>query len=264
MKPLVALVTGGSRGIGRGICVELARAGHSVAINYVRDQAAAIECERLCRQAAPASTLSGFEVIQADISTREGRGKLLDSALEKFGWIDMLVNNAGIAPRERMDLLETSEESMEQVMETNVKGPFFLTQALAKIWLSGLASGGRDRPKPRIVTITSISAYTTSVNRAEYCMSKAALSMATQSFAARLAEHGINVYEVRPGVIRTDMTKPVEEKYDRLIEAGLTPIRRWGMPEDVGLAVAAIAENRLPFSTGEVINVDGGFHLRVL
>jgi 3-oxoacyl-[acyl-carrier protein] reductase len=264
MKPLVALVTGGSRGIGRGISVALARAGYSVAINYVRDQAAGIECERLCREAESESGLGVFETVQADISTGEGRRHLLDNVLKKFGWIDLLVNNAGIAPRERRDLLETSEDSFDRVMATNAKGPFFLTQAVAKVWLSKLATLEPTRPKPRVVTITSVSSYAPSVNRAEYCMSKAALSMMTQSFAARLAEYGINVYEVRPGVIRTDMTRAVQEKYDRVIDAGLTPIKRWGTPEDVGLAVAAIAENRLPFSTGEVLNVDGGFHIRIL
>lgn len=264
MNPLVALVTGGSRGIGRGISIALAHIGYSVAINYVRDRAAAMECEQLCREASPAPDLAVFETVQADISTTDGRRQLIHDVLKKFGWIDLLVNNAGIAPRVRADLLETTEESFDQVMDTNAKGPFFLTQALANVWVSRLADLDPGRPKPRIVTITSISAYAPSLNRGEYCMSKAALSMMTQAFAARLAEYGINVYEIRPGVIRTDMTRAAQEKYDQLIEAGLTPIKRWGTPEDVGMAVAAIAENRLPFSTGEVLNVDGGFHIRVL
>jgi 3-oxoacyl-[acyl-carrier protein] reductase len=264
MKTLVALVTGGSRGIGRGICVALARAGYSIAINYVHDQPAAVECQKLCREAAPQAALRGFEIVQADISTAEGRRHLVTDVFERFRWIDLLVNNAGIAPPVRRDLLETTEQSFDQVMDTNAKGPFFLTQAVANVWLSRLGTLDHGRPKPRIVTISSVSAYAPGLDRAEYCMSKAALSMMTQLFAARLAEHGINVYEVRPGVIRTDMTREVQEKYDHLIDAGLAPIKRWGTPEDVGLAVVAIAENQLPFSTGEVLNVDGGFHIRVL
>jgi 3-oxoacyl-[acyl-carrier protein] reductase len=264
MKPLVALVTGGSRGIGRAISIAVARAGYSVAINYIRDQAAAVECEQLCREASSQSPHGAFQSIQADISTGEGRRRLVDQVFKNFGWIDLLVNNAGIAPPVRSDLLQTTEESFDRVMATNAKAPFFLTQAVANVWLSKLANLEPGRQKPRIVMISSVSAYAPSVNRTEYCMSKAALSMMTQSFAARLAEYGINVYEIRPGVIRTDMTRAVQEKYDRLIDAGLTPIKRWGTPEDVGLAVAAIAENRLPFSTGEVLNVDGGFHIRIL
>jgi 3-oxoacyl-[acyl-carrier protein] reductase len=264
MKPLVALVTGGSRGIGRGISVALARAGYGVAINYVHDQAAALECQKLCREAAPQAGLRAIEIFQADVSIGEGRHRLVADVFQKFGWLDMLVNNAGIAPPVRRDLLETTEESFDLVMDTNAKGPFFLTQAVANVWLSKLSALEHEHPRPRAVTISSVSAYAPGLNRAEYCMSKAALSMMTQLFAARLAEHGISVYEVRPGVIRTDMTREVQEKYDRMIESGLTPIKRWGTPEDVGLAVVAIAENRLPFSTGEVLNVDGGFHIRVL
>jgi 3-oxoacyl-[acyl-carrier protein] reductase len=264
MNTPVALVTGGSRGIGRGASVALARAGYSIAINYVHDQSSALECQKLCREAAPQAGLRAIEVVQADISAAAGRRNLVAEVFERFGWIDLLVNNAGIAPAVRRDLLETTEESFDQVMDTNARGPFFLTQAVANEWLSKLGTVGTTRPRPRIVTISSVSAYAPSVNRAEYCMSKAALSMMTQLFALRLAEHGINVYEVRPGVIRTDMTRPAEEKYDRLIDAGLTPINRWGTPEDVGLAVVAIAEDRLPFSTGEVLNVDGGFHIRRL
>ncbi|HTV54339.1 MAG TPA: 3-ketoacyl-ACP reductase [Terriglobia bacterium] len=264
MKPLVALVTGGSRGIGRGISIALARAGYSVAINYVHNESSAIECRKLCREAAPQVGLRAVEIVHADISTGEGRRRLVADVFAKFGWIDLLVNNAGIAPPARRDLLETTEDSFDLVMDTNAKAPFFLTQAVANVWLSRLGTLEHGRPEPRIVTISSVSAYAPGINRAEYCMSKAALSMMTQLFAVRLAEHGIGVYEVRPGVIRTDMTREVQEKYDRMIDAGLTPIKRWGTPEDVGLAVVAIAENSLPFSTGEVLNVDGGFHIRVL
>mgnify|MGYP001791964463 CR=1 FL=1 len=180
----------------------------------------------------------------------------------------MLVNNAGVAPAVRADLLEADEESFDRLIRINVRGPYFLTQLAAR-WMieqsaaagsvPGSAGGG-----PKIVTISSVSAYTASINRGDYCVAKAALSMLTPLYASRLAEHGINVYEIRPGIIATAMTGPVHEKYDRLIADGLTPIKRWGTPEDVGRAVAAIAENLLPFSTGEVINVDGGFHLRRL
>lgn len=264
MAPPVTLVTGASRGIGRRISVDLARAGYSVAINYVRDQAAARECKRLCEEAAPRGLAAAFEIVQGDVSDGEDRERLITSVFDRFGWVDLLVNNAGVAPETRKDVLDTTEESFNRVMETNAKGPFFLTQAIARRWISNLRDAGAGRPRPRLVTVSSVSAYAPSLNRAEYCMSKAALSMMTQLFAARLAEYGINVYEVRPGVIHTDMTGAVKEKYDRLIDAGLTPIKRWGTPEDVSRAVVAIAEDRLPFSTGEVINVDGGFHIRIL
>jgi 3-oxoacyl-[acyl-carrier protein] reductase len=174
----------------------------------------------------------------------------------------VLVNNAGVAPRQRMDILDVTVESYERVMDTNLKGPFFLTQQIANKMIALLQAGIIDAPK--IINISSMSAYTSSPNRGEYCMSKAGMSMMTLLFADRLAEYGINVYEVRPGIIATDMTSVVKEKYDKLIGEGLTPIKRWGQPEDVAKAVGAIAEGRLDFSPGQVINVDGGFHLRRL
>jgi NAD(P)-dependent dehydrogenase (short-subunit alcohol dehydrogenase family) len=275
ITPKVALVTGASRGIGRGIAIELARLGFSVAINYSeaadmespvnpRRHEAALECQQLCAQAAPSGVDSSFELFQADISKAEDRAGLLKAVQERFGWIDLLVNNAGVAPRGRVDLLEAGEESFDRLMNINARGPFFLTQAVAKFWIAGLKDRPDKAPKPKIVNISSVSAYAPSVNRGDYCMSKAALSMMTQLFAARLAEYGINVYEIRPGIVLTDMTSPVKEKYDGMISDGLTPLARWGMPEDVGRAVSAIAEDRFPFSTGEVINVDGGFHIRRL
>src|SRR5262249_49077630 len=201
---------------------------------------------------------------RADIATAAGRKVLIDFTREEFGRLDLLVNNAGIAPAVRADLLEASEESFDRLMNTNVKGPYFLTQVAANWMIEQVQKSRNARPLPKIITISSISAYTASVNRGEYCVAKAALSMLTPLYAARLAEHGINVYEIRPGVIATDMTAPVKEKYDALIANDLTPIKRWGTPEDVGKAVAAIAQDLLPFSTGEVINVDGGFHIRRL
>jgi NAD(P)-dependent dehydrogenase (short-subunit alcohol dehydrogenase family) len=192
---------------------------------------------------------------------KEGRG-LLDRVLDEFGRLDVWVNNAGVAPAARLDLLETTPESWDRVLGINLRGPFFLTQAVAQTLLDQLAAG--TVAHPMIVFVTSISSTFASVNRADYCVSKAGLSMAVQLFAARLAEQGVLVYEVRPGIIATDMTGAVHAEYDRRISAGLTPIRRWGLPADVGRAVAVLAAGALPFSTGEVIHVDGGLHLRRL
>jgi 3-oxoacyl-[acyl-carrier protein] reductase len=259
-----ALVTGGSRGIGRGICLSLARAGFGVAINFTSNAEAAEECKRLCIDAAPDGKKAKFETIQADISDPQGRARLMEFVELGWGWIDVLVNNAGVAPNVRADLLEATEDSFDRLIAINLKGPYFLTQAVANYWISGLQYLPAGREKPKVINISSVSAYAVSINRGDYCVSKAGLAMATQLFAVRLAEHGINVYEVRPGIIATDMTAVVQEKYDRMIAEGLTPIARWGTPEDVGRAVAAIAQGAYPFSTGEVINVDGGFHLRRL
>jgi 3-oxoacyl-[acyl-carrier protein] reductase len=259
-----ALVTGGSRGIGRGICLSLARAGFGVSINYTSNTKAAEECKRLCMEAAPDAKKAKFETVQADISDPQARARLVEFIERGPGWIDVLVNNAGVAPKVRADLLEATEGSFDRLIAINLKGPYFLTQAVANHWISRLQDLPADRARPKVINISSLSAYAASVNRGDYCVSKAGLSMATQLFAVRLAEYGINVYEVRPGIIATDMTTVVQEKYDRMIAEGLTPIARWGTPEDVGRAVAAIAQGAYPFSTGEVINVDGGFHLRRL
>jgi NAD(P)-dependent dehydrogenase (short-subunit alcohol dehydrogenase family) len=249
----VAIVTGGSRGIGRGICLALARAGHHVVVNYARNSAAAEEVKREVESAGAKAHL-----VRADVSVSADRRKLVDDACKTFGRIDLLVNNAGVAPDVRADVLEASEESFDRLININLKGPYFLTQLVANAMIKGKWPG-------KIVTVSSISAYTASVNRGDYCVAKAGLAMLTKLFAARLAEYGINVYEIRPGVIETDMTGPVKAKYDKLIlEQDLTPIHRWGKPDDVARAVVAIANDLLPFSTGEVINVDGGFHLRRL
>lgn len=255
-KP-VALVTGGSRGIGRGISQALAREGFTVLVNYVSNLSAAEETRELIEQAGGSA-----ELCQGDVALKEDRDLLLDFCMETLGRLDVLVNNAGIAPSKRMDLLETTLESYDQVMNTNLKSAFFMSQAAARLMVNQIEAqritGGA------IINVSSISAYTASVNRGEYCVSKAGLAMVTQLFAMRLAGHGINVYEVRPGVIATDMTSGVKEKYDKLIAEGLTPIRRWGQPEDIGKAVAMLARGDLPFSTGEVVNVDGGFHMKWL
>jgi len=265
----VALVTGASRGIGRGIALELAKLGWDLVINYAGNKAAAHQTETDAVAAAKAAGRNiRAEICQADVSVGADRQKLIDFTRETFWRLDLLVNNAGVAPAVRADILDADEESFDRLIEINAKGPFFLTQLAAR-WMIELLNAERTTSnaqpsKPKIVTISSVSAYTASVNRGDYCVSKAALSMITPLFAARLAEHGINVYEIRPGIIATDMTSPVKEKYDKLIDQGLTPIQRWGTPEDLGRAVAAIAQDLLPFSTGEVINVDGGFHLRIL
>jgi len=262
----LAIITGGSRGIGRGISLALAAAGYDCLINYHSNAAAAQEVQRqvqsLGRRAA---------TVRADVASPADRQAIVDEANNHFGRIDLLINNAGIAPQVRADLLEATEESFDRVLDTNLKGPYFLTQLIANemIRQSSNAQPQTSNLKPptpkRIINITSISAYVPSVNRGEYCVSKAGLSMMTQLFAARLAEHGINVYEIRPGIIETDMSAAAKEKYDRLIlQENLTPIPRWGTPDDVAKAVVAIATDLLPFSTGEVINVDGGFHLRRL
>jgi NAD(P)-dependent dehydrogenase (short-subunit alcohol dehydrogenase family) len=200
------------------------------------------------------------QAFQADIAISTDRARSIDQVMERFGRIDVLVNNA-VLPEPAMDVLEVTSKA-ERVMDTNLKGPFFLTQQIANRMIGLLQAGIIEAPK--IINISSISAYTSSPNRGEYCLSKAGISMMTLLFADRLAEYGINVYEVRPGIIATDMTSSVTEKYNSLIAQGLTPIRRWGQPDDVARAVVALAENYLPFSTGEVINVDGGFHFRRL
>lgn len=252
----VAIVTGASRGIGRGIVTALAREGFDCVVNYARNAAAAAEVGREVESAGGKSLL-----VQADVSVATDRQKLVAETVARFGRVDLLVNNAGVAPDVRADILEAGEESFDRLINVNLKGPYFLTQLVAKQMI-GQPTGGMP---PKVVTVSSISAYTASVNRGDYCVAKAGLSMMTQLYAARLAEYGINVYEIRPGVIETDMTGPVKAKYDKMIlEEGLTPIRRWGKPDDIARAVVAVAKGLFPFSTGEVLNVDGGFHMRRL
>ena len=258
MAAKTALVTGASRGIGRGIAVELARAGCRIAINYAGNAEAAAEALKLVRAAGG----DGLTV-QADISVAADRARLVAETVKAFGRIDLLVNNAGVAPAVRADLLEAGEESFDRLYAVNLKGPYFLTQLVARQMLQQAPDAEKFRG--RIVSITSISAYTASINRGDYCMVKAGLAMMTKLFADRLGGEGINVYEIRPGIVASDMTSGVKAKYDKLIlEQGITPLRRWGQPEDVGRAVRAIAEDRFPFSTGAVFDVDGGFHLHRL
>lgn len=257
----VALVTGASRGIGRAITIELARTGYDILLNFRSNEAAAQEARTLAQSAAGQGVR--IELCRSDIADRDDRQQLLEKTRNTFERLDLLVNNAGIAPEKRVDLLETTEESFDRLLGTNLKGAFFLSQSVSR-WMIEQKHAGLADYSPAIINIGSISAYAASPERAEYCVSKAGMAMMTSLFAIRLADEEINVFEVRPGVIATDMTAKVKEKYDVQIAGGLTPIRRWGTPEDVGRAVAAIAAGSFSFSTGEVINVDGGFHLRRL
>lgn len=253
----VALITGASRGIGRAIAVQLAQAGRAVVVNYAQRADAAAE---VVQQIAAAGGTA--VAVQADVAVDLDRRRLIDTTLARFGRLDVLVNNAGITSPGRADLLEATEASWDAVFNTNLKGPFFLSQLAARAMIDGTRRGVQRGGK--IVNISSISAYAVSTNRADYCMAKAALRMMTWLFAARLAAEQIAVFEVCPGVIASDMTAPVKEHYDRLIAEGLTPLPRWGQPEDVARAVLAIVEDYFPFSTGDTLNVDGGFHLRRL
>ena len=258
----VALITGASRGLGAGVARKLAEAGFSLAINFSTNREAANEvageCDKLKIQPD-----QRFLPVQGDISSPRDRAQLLDTVLGQLGRLDALVNNAGIAPRERRDILEATEESFEEVIRTNLQGPYFLTQAVARHWIScqgdSLLPGGY-----KVVFVSSISADTASMNRGEYCISKAGIGMAAQLWALRLADHGIQVYELRPGIMLTDMTSAVKDKYDNLIRDGLVPQKRWGNPEDVGSAVRALLAGDFAFSTGAVIHVDGGLNLRRL
>jgi len=260
----VAIVTGASRGIGKAIAKELASLGYDLALNHfdITPQGQPDE-SFACRTQEEIRNLGAqCEILRGDVSSAEDRTCLIDLTKSKFGRCDFLVNNAGVAPLKRTDILEATEESFDRVMGINLKGPYFLTQSVAN-WMIEQKKQYPDRMF-RIVNIGSASAYTSSPNRGEYCVSKAGLSMMTKLYADRLAEYGIGVFEIRPGIIATDMTSVVKDKYDKLIAEGVAPIKRWGRPEDVAKAVGAIAQGRLDFSTGEVINVDGGFHLRRL
>lgn len=250
MTPRTALVTGGSRGIGLGIARRLLTDGYQVVINGLRATDAIAETlEELAR-------VGEITYVAADVGEADGRNHLVAETLKAVGRLDVLVNNAGITSPGRKDLLEVSEEDLDAVLAVNLKGPFLLTQSLARHMIQEHDVDPSFRG--RIVNITSVSAAVVSPNRAEYCISKAGLSMTTLLWATRLADHGIDVYEVRPGVIETDMTAPVAEKYEALIEAGLTLDRRFGTPEDVAAAVAVLVGGDLPYATGQILTIDGG------
>ncbi len=252
MSTQVALVTGGSRGIGLGCAKHLAAQGYRIAINGMRpaDQVTAV-VDEIKAAGAP-------EVIycQGDVGSTEGREAIISKIKAEFGQLNVLVNNAGVAPAERKDVLETSQESYDRVMTINLEGPYFLTQAAAN-WM---VEQKKADPafQASIINVNSISATVVSVNRGEYCVSKAGLAMVTQLFAARLGEFDIPVYEVRPGITKTDMTSGVTDKYDKLIEDGLCITPRWGFPEDIGKAVVSLADGNFMYSTGQVIMIDGG------
>ena len=247
----VALVTGGTRGIGLGIAEALACEGFDLALCGRRGAEAVQESLQALRDL-------GSEVVYvvADVSEAAARQALIEAVRMRFGRLHVLVNNAGVAPKERRDILDATEESFDWVLGTNLRGPYFLTQAAAR-WMIGQKQASEDYAGC-IINVTSVSSTLASPNRGEYCISKAGLSMASQLWAVRLAEYGLPVYEVRPGVTRTDMTRAVEAKYDRLIGEGLLLQPRWGVPADIGKAVAMLARGDLPYSTGQVIMVDGG------
>jgi 3-oxoacyl-[acyl-carrier protein] reductase len=258
----VALVTGAGQGIGRGIALQLAADGYCVVINDVVADPSKTDAGAYEVKAAIEKAGGRAEVCRADISSADDRRALVDFVAAKLGRIDLLVNNAGVGVKERKDLLEATEESYDRVMAINLKGPHFLTQAVAARMIEWKKAGVVAHP--RIVFITSISVYTSSPNRGEYCVSKAGLSMVTKLYADRLAEFGIPVIEIRPGIIETPMTAVVKQKYDAMIAGGLLPTARWGRPDDVARVVSAFARGDLDYSTGQAIEVGGGFGLRRL
>jgi NAD(P)-dependent dehydrogenase (short-subunit alcohol dehydrogenase family) len=251
--PRVALITGGTRGIGLGIARALASEGWALALCGVRTLEAVTPVLQELRASG-----GSVEYAAADVSRRDDRSRLLAFVRDRFGGLDALVNNAGRAPRQRADLLDATEESFEELVRVNLQGPYFLTQQAARQMIDGSRRTGHA---PVIVFVTSVSAEQASVNRGEYCVTKAGLAMAARLFAARLASAGIRVYEVRPGIIATDMTAAVRETYDGLIASGLVPERRWGTPDDVGRVVAALVRGDAPYATGSVIHVDGGLSI---
>lgn len=253
----IALVTGAGRGIGRGIALQLAEAGYVVVANYRQDAAAAQALQASIREKGGVC-----EIVAADVGDAAGRAAMLDFCRQKFGRLDMLVNNAGVAPEVRVDILDSTEASFDRQIAINVKGPYFLTQAAARWMIEQRAAG--TIPVGRIVFITSVSAFAVSNMRAEYFVSKAALSMTSKLYASRLAGEGVVVFEIRPGIIDTDMVAPARAYYNQRLSEGMIPQNRWGTPQDCGLAVRAIAEGRLDYSTGTVIDVSGGFQLHRL
>jgi len=258
----VVLVTGASRGLGRGIAQALARDGKSVAVHFASNRAAADETVRECEKSAQGPN-QRFVAVGGDIGNAIDRSRIVAETLSAFGQIDALVNNAGIAPRVRADIVDATEASFDEVIGINLKGPYFLSQAVVRTWLAN-PSSARLPGGYKLIFVSSISAYLASTNRGEYCISKAGLAMATKLWASRLATDGVQVFEIRPGIMATDMTAGGKEKYDKLIAEGLVPQKRWGTGDDVGQAVTTLLQGSFPFSTGDVFNVDGGMHLQRL
>ncbi|MDP2114191.1 MAG: 3-ketoacyl-ACP reductase [Bacteroidota bacterium] len=247
----VAFITGGTRGIGLGIATELAKAGFNLAVNGIRE-------EILVKSVLEELSSFGVSVayFRGDVSKKEDRQQMVDAIHDRFGKVNVLVNNAGIAPPERKDILEATEESFQYVLDVNLQGPYFLTQLVA----NKMIESKKQFPEEFfcIINVSSVSATVASVNRGEYCISKAGIAMATKLWASRLGEFDIPVYEIQPGVIRTDMTSGVQEKYDRLFQEGMAIQQRWGKPSDIGKVAAAMATGSMPYSTGQVVKVDGG------
>ena len=258
MNKKIAAVTGSRRGIGLAVLKALAKDGYTAVMSGVTAEAETLPILNKLKD-------EGLDVcyIRCDISSHEDRAAFMKAIIEKFGRLDVLVNNAGVAPKSRLDILETTEDSFDYVLNTNLRGTFFMCQAAANAMIALQKQGLADF-NPRMVNISSVSAYASSTNRGEYCVSKAGISMITLLFADRLAAFGIPVFEIRPGIVRTDMTEGVKDKYAKMIEDGLTPIKRFGAPEDVADCVMAAVSGRLDFATGQVLNADGGFHIRRL
>jgi NAD(P)-dependent dehydrogenase (short-subunit alcohol dehydrogenase family) len=253
----IAFITGGTRGIGFGIAVALGKAGFDLALNGMRNEGEVTDALEELRNIGV-----NVAYFQGNVAVKEDRQAMLDKILSHFGSVNVLVNNAGIAPRERADILQAKEEIWDEVMEINLKGPYFLTQLFANYFVKKKV----ENPlfEASIINISSISAFVASVNRGEYCISKAGIAMATKLWATRLGEYDIPVYEIQPGIIKTDMTAGVVEKYDKLFQEGITLQRRWGLPDDVGKVAAMLAQGNMPYATGQAIKVDGGLHIQRL
>jgi 3-oxoacyl-[acyl-carrier protein] reductase len=253
----IAFITGGTRGIGFGVALALGKAGFDLAVNGIRNEGDVADALEELRKLGV-----NVAYFQGNVAVREDRQAMLDKILSHFGSVNVLVNNAGIAPRERADILHAKEEIWDEVMEINLKGPYFLTQLFANYFVEKKL----ENPlfEASIINISSISAFVASVNRGEYCISKAGIAMATKLWATRLGEYDIPVYEIQPGIIKTDMTSGVVEKYDKLFQEGISLERRWGLPDDVGKVAAMLAQGNMPYATGQAIKVDGGLHIQRL
>ena len=252
MGKAVALITGASRGIGKGIALELAAHDYDIAGVATSLTSGIVDTQREVEARG-----QRFLPVVADVGALDEHGRITDEVMTAFGRIDVLVNNAGVAPKVRLDILDTTDESFDRLSDINLRGPFFLTQRVAAQMIKQIEAAAGYAPK--IVFITSISSNVASTNRAEYCISKAGLSMAAQTYAVRLAEYGINVYEIRPGMTDTDMIAPAKKKYDDLIAKGLLLTPRWGTPQDIGRAVVAFCEGYFDYATGAVIEIGGGY-----
>jgi NAD(P)-dependent dehydrogenase (short-subunit alcohol dehydrogenase family) len=253
----IAFITGGTRGIGFGIAVALGKAGFDLALNGMRNEGEVADALEEVRKLGV-----NVAYFQGNVADKEDRQAMFDKILSHFGAVNVLVNNAGIAPRERADILYAKEEIWDEVMEINLKGPYFLTQLFASYFVEMKVKNPLF--DATIINVSSISAFVASVNRGEYCISKAGIAMATKLWATRLGEYDIPVYEIQPGIIKTDMTAGVVEKYDKLFQEGISLQRRWGLPDDVGKVAAMLAQGNLPYATGQVIKVDGGLNIQRL